>query len=734
VAPEAQWIAARAIDIGATWPVEIGAMQWAADPDGDPNTLDDVPDVVNNSWGIPRYSPTNCALILPDAACLNIYWDAIDNLAAAGPVVLFAAGNEGSCALGVSNLRIPADRITSEYNVFSVGSVNGNPANCPSPPNCPVSGFSSRGPSPCDNLTIKPEVMAPGEAVTSACPGGYCNGSGTSFSTPVVAGAVALLKQINPNATSEEILNALFVTAHDLGAVGPDNIYGNGLIDILDAIDSLPALSGPRIFISEYEFLGDGNGAPDPGEGMTFSATLINDGLNADSVKLTLTSASGLATVTDSISSLGSMAQFDTLPAFDFMTFNVSSGAQIGDQLPFNLKINAAGGYVQNYPLIFYVTAQPTQDKATHDKANFLFTVSNYGQYGFGTGSLNQGLYEDSGRGFKYPKAGTSFLFEGAALFGINSTQVSDGARDGGGSSPDSDFTVMPGGNLTFDTTSPGKLSAQDGFGIFNDDQAESPIGIKIVQRSYVFSDTANDDYVIIEYTVHNTTGSPINGIRAAFYSDWDYPWGSGASDLAGFNRNLAMGYMFQNGNTNFRAVLVTDTVGVTSFRAIENSPTIYDGFTDAEKWSFMSGGFIDTLNLSATDGSMLIATGPYNIPAGDSIRTSFAIVAATTLANLQVYAQRAIDKYRTGLFCLAIPGDANQSGDITLADVIHLVNYIFNKPGGPWEPDPFCRGDVNGNGTVTLGDVIQLVNYFFNKPGGPWDPILTASCCIPAP
>lgn len=85
---------------------------------------------------------------------------------------------------------------------------------------------------------------------------------------------------------------------------------------------------------------------------------------------------------------------------------------------------------------------------------------------------------------------------------------------------------------------------------------------------------------------------------------------------------------------------------------------------------------------------------------------------------------------------CLAIPGDANASGDYTLADILSVVNYYFNKPGcSPqplcWLSNLLCRGDWNGSGTITLGDIIQAVNYYFNKPGGPWNALPSGACCL---
>ena len=55
--------------------------------------------------------------------------------------------------------------------------------------------------------------------------------SGTSFSAPHVAGALALLLQAFPSLTGQQALQILFQTATDLGAPGVDPIYGHGLVD-----------------------------------------------------------------------------------------------------------------------------------------------------------------------------------------------------------------------------------------------------------------------------------------------------------------------------------------------------------------------------------------------------------------------------------------------------------------------------------------------------------------------
>ncbi len=64
----------------------------------------------------------------------------------------------------------------------------------------------------------------------------------------------------------------------------------------------------------------------------------------------------------------------------------------------------------------------------------------------------------------------------------------------------------------------------------------------------------------------------------------------------------------------------------------------------------------------------------------------------------------------------IAMTGDVNMSGNLTSADIIGLVNYVF-KGGLPPLPCE-AAGDVNCSHSVTSADIISLVNHVFK--GGP--------------
>lgn len=160
--------------------------------------------------------------------------------ASRGMICMNAAGNEGdgNCTLG-----IPADA----EHILTVGAVdaNGNRAS-----------FSSVGPT--YDGRIKPDVMAMGEGTYVASGYGgwwpYYNGNGTSFATPVFAGAVACLRQARPYASVQEICDVIRACGNR--ADHPDSKYGFGIPDFSQAMELLsveePIGNTPAHIITVY--------------------------------------------------------------------------------------------------------------------------------------------------------------------------------------------------------------------------------------------------------------------------------------------------------------------------------------------------------------------------------------------------------------------------------------------------------------------------------------------------
>ena len=240
VAPGAKWIAAKISD--STGKTQLSwihdAFQWVINPDGDPATPD-APNVVNCSWDIDAAGAYNPAQDLNG----EIQTD-IQALTTAGIAMVFAAGNSGPNAnTSVSPANYPG--------AFSVGATDSNDA---------VMTISSRGPSASDG-SVYPTVVAPGSGIRTTDLTGlndvntYTYADGTSLAAPHVAGAFALLLSIKPTLTVTELESAVKTAALDLGPAGPDNSYGFGRLDVIQAAESLNVLP-PHIPSGDVE--GDG--------------------------------------------------------------------------------------------------------------------------------------------------------------------------------------------------------------------------------------------------------------------------------------------------------------------------------------------------------------------------------------------------------------------------------------------------------------------------------------------
>ncbi|MBK9016787.1 MAG: S8 family serine peptidase [Saprospiraceae bacterium] len=227
VAFNAQWMGAASIVCNGGTAHLLATFQWSIDPDGNPATSDDMPDVINNSW----YDPG-----LDTIDCFSVYVPLLEAMEAAGTAVVFSAGNEGPSPATITP---PHNVNLNLVNSFTVGALNGNSSTLP------IAGFSSRGPSHCvatdSSLIIKPEVSAPGVDVRSCLPTGYGLLSGTSMASPHVSGAICLLKEAFPYLPGKELKLALYYTAIDLGDLGEDNVYGMGVINLPAAFDYLVA-------------------------------------------------------------------------------------------------------------------------------------------------------------------------------------------------------------------------------------------------------------------------------------------------------------------------------------------------------------------------------------------------------------------------------------------------------------------------------------------------------------
>lgn len=158
---------------------------------------------------------------------------AINDATAAGIVIVISAGNEGDTPEGVNPDLFAGGAASSAGArglVIIAGSVNATDE---------ISTFSNRAGTGANSYlaAVGERVRAPDQSGTPLL------WSGTSFSAPQIAGAVALLAQAFPNLTGAQIVQLLYATARDAGAAGVDPVYGHGVLDLTRAFQPVGTTS-----------------------------------------------------------------------------------------------------------------------------------------------------------------------------------------------------------------------------------------------------------------------------------------------------------------------------------------------------------------------------------------------------------------------------------------------------------------------------------------------------------
>jgi subtilisin family serine protease len=318
----------------------IDAIEWASKPTyaGGAGA-----DIISMSFGGDQFS-TNP----------NI-WNAISNVSDSyGTVFVASAGNSGPTYYTGST---PA----SHPDVISVGATNKNNE---------LASFSSWGPTP--TYLGYPDVVAPGVDIISTSAknsvlekekrflgdffdfsgsADYIPLSGTSMSCPMVAGAIAILKDAYPNITATTARIALYEGATQLPT--PEETYipksGAGLINISASLDFLDTIN-----ISQPNINNISKTFPDilpfepfdllnfPGDSQKFNLSVLSGMENTIELQIP-TDLSGLTITTDNDKFIFSESGIN----FTTLTIEIDDNATIGTH-NFSIGITISGKVVNH--------------------------------------------------------------------------------------------------------------------------------------------------------------------------------------------------------------------------------------------------------------------------------------------------------------------------------------------------------------------------------------------------
>ncbi len=225
-------------------------------------------------------------------------------------------------------------------------------------------------------------------------------------------------------------------------------------------------------------------------------------------------------------------------------------------------------------------------------------------------------------------------LFNGGLLLGTSETGTVNGQlgvfginNDFQNTGPISGFESMAG---KFDQVA--KCS-------FNDNSSLKPLGIDVDQRSY---SNSGEDLLILRYNMKSSSGIK-EGLYAGLFVDLDVGKDLYNQNLGGVDLERNLIYQYLDGgdpDPNYYGAVALD--GVSGSRITGKGHSLY--IRDSSfRW-------ISSINdeeiTEPGDGRIWIGSGPYTIHEDESIQVCFALVAGTSLDELQANADLAAQKY----------------------------------------------------------------------------------------
>ena len=483
-------------------------------------------------------------------------------------------------------------------------------------------------------------VCAPGSGIYSTWqPNTYATLSGTSMASPLTAGVAALVAGKFPSYTPEQVREQVRVNCDDISSLNPGftNLLGRGRINALNSVSNVNSESvrAIQVAFSDEAPGGNNNGILEPGETITVNIQFKNYLSGTSSLAVSLESKNSYSAIVNGNFNAGAIG---TLQTFDNSSskFTFTLPKSMPSNVPLDFLIHYTDGSYSDFQ---WISAIGNPNYATQAGNDISLTITSAGNLGFNDYPNNK-----QGTGFHFGD-GPNYMFEGSLMLANSSTRVLDQIRDSTQQAEKKSFlNVQP-----FKISIPGSISDIQGSTLFNDNIAAQKLGVNVKLQSYSFIDPADKNYIILRYTITNTSGAAISNLYAGLYFDWDMIEGSGANDLTAYDNTGNFGYVHHQG-------LIPDTtigIGLLSannygFYAITNTQgTGAFGYTVNEKWTALSSGLTHT-SAGPLDIANVTSSGPYNIPSGSSIDVAFALAADINLANLRTAFANARTKYNS--------------------------------------------------------------------------------------
>ena len=543
--------------------------------------------IINCSWGGYGYSRSS--------------QEAINYAISKGALVVAAAGNDNN-----SDTFFPA----SYKGVLSVASVNSSDIR---------SSFSNYG----NNV----DVSAPGEQIYSTWFNDtYTSLTGTSMASPLTAGLAALVTNEFPEYSPLQVAEQVRVNTDDINSLNNNYKYkiGSGRINALKALSNKNSKS---VRILNYSFSDGDNEIFESGDELTIEINFVNYLASTSNLTISILPQSSNISIINGTYIAGNVS---TLENFNNSSdkFKIKINDNAASSITENILVQYSDGIYKDYEWI-RVDINPAY--RTQKSGNLNLTVTSKGSLGFDDFPNNS-----KGEGLIF-KESNNLLFEGALMYGTSVKTIMNSARNSTSSSSDNDFYTL----IPFTLNIPGEVADEQGLTVFNDNNAgNQSLKIKTELKTYSYSNSPNDNFIILDYTFNNTTSTQIDSFYVGIYTDFDIGKSSD-NDYANYNLQNNFGYVYDDEDNPKNPVIGLALLNHENYGffamdidGTNDSVSSYNGFTDLEKWKTLSGGVVYKSS-GPSDISAVTSAGPFSILPNNKINIAFAIAGGDSLAEV---------------------------------------------------------------------------------------------------
>jgi len=476
------------------------------------------------------------------------------------------------------------------------------------------------------------DICAPGAYIYSSTVPSTFNAvnSGTSYSSPILAGCAAIVKSKFPNYTGLQVGMQLKVTAYNIDTVAGNELFknklGTGRVDLFNAITDT---SNPWVGIIKHTFSDGGDGLFTTGETISIAGTFKNYlASTAGKVYVRLDSIDDKITILPSVVALDTLDMLDTAGNYgNPLQFIINPSA--GFDEPIDIRLLYTDLDTIGYDVIS-LTVNPTLvDIAVN---NISTTMTSVGRIG----------YEDSfpmanraGLGFRFK--GEQLIYEAGLMVGAQiggNTYVSDNISDS--LTPDVDYE-----SVVKAMTVSSVLADIETNAVINDDGAGTDkMDISVDHTYYAWSNSPDENYVMMNFDIINNGGDTLTDLYAGLSTDWDIR--NYALNKATHDNGRRLGYVrsTEPGSPFGGVKLLSD--GPYLHYAIDNyagAPgiDIYypNAYSTAKKYIALSTNRVNAGGSSGKDVMDVVSSGPFTLVPQDTVTVSFAMVAGEDLLEL---------------------------------------------------------------------------------------------------